>query len=442
MNRPPRAPVVLKFGGESLAAPERVIARIRFARRGGTPVVVVVSARAGVTDLLRRVPYWNGHGETAGGLVRELGRRHPGLSARGVAVLRRIPALVGAIRRSHLHDAAHLDRLLSQGERLAAYWFADALEAAGVPATAVEADRLGLVTENCYGGARILLGRSDRRVRPGLTRLLRAGRVPVVTGFFGRSVEGRVATLGRGGSDYTASAIGAILRARRVELVKAGVAIATADPRFVPDARPVPRLSYEEAEELAQFGAQVLHPITIEPVRARGVELRVRSLADNGLQTAVNHRRAVRMRAVTRLGPLRLVSVRIAGGRQRPGIIAEITRRLEAVHVNLAAVVTTEAVLGLLIEPPEAPRARRALTPFADATGAILGRPVPVSLVSVIGEGILGELDRIPPRLLHRSEGLLATARSVSIVVPDAHAVDAVRALHRAYVARRRRASP
>src|SRR5262249_36316916 len=161
----------------------------------------------------------------------------------------------------------------------------------------------------------------------GLARRLAAGQVPIVTGFFGRSREGRVATLGRGGSDYTASALGAILRAQRVELVKAGVAISTADPRIVGDARPVARLSYEEADALAQFGARVLHPITIEPVAERGVELTVRSLRHDALATTIGQFRNGGMRAVTRLGPLRLLSVRIAGGRQRPGILAEIAQR-------------------------------------------------------------------------------------------------------------------
>jgi len=435
---PPR-PIVLKFGGESLGHPDRVIHRIRTVGARGTPVVVVVSARAGVTDRLRSVRDWNGGGDRVAELRRALERLHPGLPPAGVAALAQLETLVAAVRRSPVVDPADVDGLLSLGERLAAHWFAAELAAHGLPAKALEADRLGLITENSYGGARIDLRASDHRVRAGIGRVLAAGRIPVVTGFFGRSAEGRVATLGRGGSDYTASALGAILRAQRVELVKAGVAIATADPRFVPGAQQVARLSYEEAEELAQFGARVLHPITIEPVAERSVELTVRSLHHDDLATTVGGVRNGGTRAVTRLGPLRLLSVRVAGGRQRPGLIAEIARRLDEVHVNLAAVVTTEAVLGLLVEPPDAARARRALKPFVDASGAVLGRPFPVSLVSVIGEGILDELDRLPPAVLHRSEGLLATARSVSIVVPEPKAIAAVRALHRAFVERRPR---
>ncbi|EQD54327.1 aspartate kinase, partial [mine drainage metagenome] len=174
------------------------------------------------------------------------------------------------------------------------------------------------------------------------------GRVPVVTGFFGRSLEGRVATLGRGGSDYAAAAIGAILGASRVELVKRHVAVFSADPHDVPAARPIPALSYEEAEELAQFGARVLHPLTIEPARAQGVELRVRSLEDASVVTTIGPARSGRRnRALTLLRPLRLLRLRVPGGRQRPGVVAQVSHRLAAARVNLVQLYTSSALLCL-----------------------------------------------------------------------------------------------
>ena len=126
--------------------------------------------------------------------------------------------------------------------------------------------------------------------------------------------------LGRGGSDYSASAIGAILHAARVELVKRYVPILTADPRHVVGARPIDHLSYEEAEELAQFGARVLHPLTIEPARQAGVELWVRSQEHPDVLTTIAATDSEHhTRAVTLLRPLRLLRLRVPGGRQRPG---------------------------------------------------------------------------------------------------------------------------
>ena len=430
-----RRPIVLKFGGESLSAPEEVLRLILKSRRNKTDVVVVASAREGVTDLLKTALRTGADRPSPRSLVQELARLHPDLPPAGRRILARVGELATQLLGSAASDRAHVDELLSQGERLAVHWLAARLREAGAPVRPVEADRLGLLTDNSYGASRILLNRSQRRVRAGLTKILAAGDIPIVTGFFGRSLEGRVATLGRGGSDYSASAIGCLIGASRVELVKRHVAIFTADPRLVPNARPVRRLSYEEAEEFAQFGARVLHPVTIEPARAGGVELRVRSLHDDGLVTSIGPAVPSQVtRTVTLLGPLRLVSVRLAGGRQRHGILADITARLAAMHVTLAAVITTEAVIGLLVDPGEAGRARRALTEFARPAGAVVGRSLPVSLVSAVGDGILAELPRLPPEIISHSEGVLATARSISIVVPEEAVVGSLRLLHRTFV--------
>ncbi len=374
-------------------------------------------------------------GSRNGGIVSRLRALHPGLPSNGVRIVRRVGQLAEQLRHAPPADPAGRDRLLSQGERIAAHWFAARLKRRGIPAVPVEADHLGLITDNVYGASRILLEQSVPAARPRLRSLLRSGRVPVITGFFGRSLEGRVATLGRGGSDYSAAAIGALVGAARVELIKRNVAIFTADPRLVPAARRIARLSYEEAEEFAQFGARVLHPVAIEPARWGRLELRVQSLLDPKLVTSIGPaRRHAGIRSVTRLGPLRIVSVRVAGGRARPGIMADISGRLAAAGINLSAVVTTEAVIGLLVEPSEGRRAYRTLRPLSDAAGVVVGQPVPVSLVSVVGEGILAHVPAVPTWVLSAALGVLATGRSISIVVPEALALRAVRALHRAFV--------
>ena len=430
-----RRPVVLKFGGESLSEPDLVLGRIRTLRREGHPVVVVVSARAGVTDLLRRTLLREEGATDIATLIQKLEELHPGDPAVTRAALLATTRIARRAARRPNPSPALQDALLSQGERLSAGWFAAYLRSHGIAAEALEADQIGLATDASFGAARVLLEVSERPVRRRLRAVLRRGRIPIVTGFIGRSPDGRVATLGRGGSDYSASALGAILGALRVELVKRNVAISTADPRLVPNARTVRHLSYEEAEEIAQFGAKVLHPVTIEPAASRRVEVCVRSLCHRERMTTIGPARpGASARAVTLLGPLRSLNLRVAGGRQRPGLLAEITERLDAVHVNMAAVVTTEAVLGVLLDPSDAARARTALEPLAAKYGAVLGHPVPVSLVSAVGEGILDELPRMPRSVLRGAGGLLATARSISVVVPQERATDALRRLHRTFV--------
>ncbi|MGI0054310.1 MAG: aspartate kinase [Thermoplasmata archaeon] len=428
-------PIVIKFGGSSIDDPSRVIGRVAELRARRTAVILVVSARGGVTDrlraILRRPTDRRGH-RTA---LRAIARRHVGISNLGTLHLRRLARLVTSLEEIGIAEETLSDRILSHGERLAAVWLTDRLCAAGIRATAVEADHLGLVTDNGYGRATILLERSRASVARGLSSILRRGGVPVVTGYFGRSLEGRVATLGRGGSDYSATAIAALVGARRVELVKREVSVLTADPRLVPSARPIPRLSYEEAEELAQFGAKVLHPLTVEPARIAHLEIVVRSLEDPRIATTIGPPRgADGMRAMTLLSPLGLVRIRVPGGRQRPGIVAEATERLNERAINIVTLFTSSSCLSLVLERGRARKAREALAPLFRAGPATLEGPIPVALVTAIGDGVLDDLGRVPASILSRGEGLSATPRSLSFAVPVAHGVAAVRALHRALV--------
>ncbi len=432
-------PVVLKFGGASLADPARIAAEIRSAGEDGSPVVAVVSAREGVTDLLAAAVA-HPRAETAHRrLLVRLRELHPRLPTDGRRHLDRLGPLLAAVERSGRPDAALRDQVLSQGERIAVHWLSARLSEIGIPAVPIEADLLGLVTDNAYGASCILFDRSRAPVRRGLARLLDRGQVPVVTGYFGRSLEGRVATLGRGGSDYAASGLGALLGARRVELVKRHVAVLSADPRDVPGARPIPELSYEEAEELAQFGARVLHPLTIEPARAHGITLRVRSLEDPTVVTTIAPARAGRRnRAMTVLRPLRLLRLRVPGGRQRPGIVAEVSHRLAQAGVNVVQLYTSSALLCLVFAPDEVLAALRALAPITQEAAAMVDGPYRVALVTAIGDGILDDLDRLPSAAVNGAEGFSATPRALSLAVPEERAIPVVRALHRSLVERRR----
>jgi aspartate kinase len=430
-----RRPVVLKFGGASLDDLSRVLADLRAVRAEGAPVVVVASAREHVTDRLAAALAHPRSRTIHAEVLAELRRRHPGLPPAGRRQLERLRRLLDLVERTRPIDAPLADRVLSMGERLAVHWLAAQLREHGLPAQPVEADHLGLITDNAYGASCILFDRSGGAVRRGLGRLLQRGDLPVVTGYFGRSLEGRVATLGRGGSDYAAAAIGAMLPAARVELVKRHVAVLSADPREVADARPIPDLSYEEAEELAQFGARVLHPLTIEPARLAGIELRVRSLEDPRVVTTISPGRPGRRnRALTVLRPLRLVRLRVPGGRQRPGIVAEVSARLAAARVNLVQLYTSSALLCLVLVPGEVLTALRALAPVTRDAAAMVEGPYRVALVTAIGDGILDDLDRVPARAVAKAEGFSATPRALSLAVPESRGTAVLRELHRALV--------
>src|SRR5436190_5918307 len=267
--------IVMKFGGTSVGRPENFeiacrLVKDRLARRP----VVVVSALAGVTDLLEefcRSP------ERRDELFDRLESLHedfaravslPESAWRGALASLPRPA---AGRAPRPWTGADRDAALSVGERAAASLLAAGMAARGVEARALMAGDAGLLTDDRFGAAHPL-PESAVRMRESL------GAWPplsVVTGFLGATIDGRITTLGRGGSDYSAALIGAALGAEEIQIWTDTSGMLSADPRIVPEARPVPSLSFAEASELAYFGARVLHPKTLLPAIEQDIPVRV-----------------------------------------------------------------------------------------------------------------------------------------------------------------------
>ena len=431
-GRPRRRVVVLKFGGAALADPRAVVARVRAVRRR-RDVVVVASAREGVTESLREALARPLSGAVRRRALARLVQDHPDLDRRGNRVLDRARRSLRRLGSDPSAPPWVAEELLSCGERLAVHWLAGGLRRAGMRAEPVEADRLGLVTDGAYGAAAIQVARSSGHVRRRLHAILEEGVVPVVTGFFGRTGRGRVATLGPGGSDYTASALAAILRAERVELIKRHLTVRTADPALVPGSRALRELSYDDAEELAQSGARILHPLTIGPARSQGVLLVVRPLDDPQALTRIGPGTSrPPLRATTLAEDRVLLRLRFPGGEGRPGVAAGVTGALAAEGIPIGSLFTTSTLLSLVLHRRDGPRALRRIRPMLGSAGAVAERPVRVGLVSVIGDGVLPQICRLPRRAMSGCLGLSATARSARLAFPAARARPALRALHRA----------
>ena len=183
--------------------------------------------------------------------------------ARAVAVLRSVPA-------------ASRDHFLAHGEIVSSVIAAEALALCGLPAVRVDAREV-VITDDRFGHARPDFPEIGRRARHRLASLCDQGRMPIVGGYIGATHQGETTTLGRGGSDYSAAILGAALDASVVEIWTDVDGMMTADPRIVPEARVIERMSSEEASELAYFGARVLHPMTLAPAMEKGIPVRVRN---------------------------------------------------------------------------------------------------------------------------------------------------------------------
>lgn len=289
-------PLVIKFGGTSVGDGEGFAraARIVTGAARGRPVAVVVSAMSGVTDALLGATGTAGGTRTAArglarGLCRKLAARHLEAARRSVGggllpeVEARILSLLGRLEEAlagcPVPAGARRAEIAVYGERLSAEILAGALRSAGAPAS-VAADPIA--TGPGPEGAEVLPAetaeRCSRHVRP----LLEEGLVAVVPGYAGRSPDGAVTTLGRGGSDLSATALGRGVGAGEVWIMTDVDGVLDADPRLVPGAATLPRLSYREAGVFAGLGAEVLHPRTMEPAAAAGIEVLVKNTFNPG----------------------------------------------------------------------------------------------------------------------------------------------------------------
>jgi aspartate kinase len=276
--------IVAKFGGTSVgnaSAIGRLIEIVR-SRREDRPVIVV-SALAGVTDALLGLERPVHAGDAAAldaALVRLMARHQeamqglPGAGAVLPAIAEDAAALRGELAAAlgRRLRSQELDAVAGRGELWSSLLVAAALEGAGLPATWVDV-RTVMVTDDRFTratpDARLVAERARTCLRP----LAESGRIPVTQGFIGATADGIPTTLGRGGSDFTAALLGAALDVSRVEIWTDVNGLMTADPRIVPSARTLAEASYEEAAELATFGAKVLHPATAQPLVRAGIPI-------------------------------------------------------------------------------------------------------------------------------------------------------------------------
>jgi len=285
---------VMKFGGTSVGDASCITRAAKIIARAAkeNSCVVVVSAMSGVTNRLIEAAKTAqaGNAAEAEAIMDVLGQQHEtALSSllpdeqKRARLRQRMEQVLAEGRRlcegtALLRELTPrvLDAISSLGERLSAPLVAAAVHELGVCSEAIEATEL-VVTDAFHGGAEpqmeLTREKSQARLRP----LLEKGIVPIVTGFIGATCEGQLTTLGRGGSDYSATILGAALDAHEVIIWTDVDGVLTADPRLVPEARTIPVISYREAAELAYFGAKVLHPKTLNPVIQAAIPVWIRN---------------------------------------------------------------------------------------------------------------------------------------------------------------------
>ena len=468
MGNPGGAPLeVWKFGGASLAAAAEIQKATALIARHEGPLVVVVSALAGITDLLlegaahaaacrqaeaARVAavFLRKHREVVRAVLPRVEARRK-LLATVDGAAREYRELCGAV--GLLGDLAPRarDLLVSRGERMSAHIVTAALLRAG--RRAVYVDAVDIVhTDEHYGGAAPNLASTIRSARRLLRPRLAEGATTVVPGFIGRAPDGSVTTLGRGGTDLTATLLTRALGARRVVLWKDVPGILTADPRLVPDARLIPQLHHREAGEVAHYGAKVLHPRALIPIAGTRATLHVRSFINpDAPGTEVSARRSLRTYPVKALAIVHGQAIVTVAGKGMVGVHGIAARTFGAVETERLSVSTifqasSESSIGFTLPESEADRAVRSIRKaFSGEISSglidnVTARPG-MAVLAVVGDGMAGT-----PGIAARVFSALAAARinvvaiaqgsserNISFAVNGEHAAEAARCVHTAF---------
>jgi len=465
--------IVMKFGGTSVGSQEAfaqvaTIVGKRVAEENGSDsalpgVVVVTSAMSGVTNILI-----DSAKQAAQGDVHAYEAAYDVLVKKHQAVLNELvtdtaeQAQVHQVLDTRLQEFGRLcssiavlgeltprglDVVSGLGERMSAPLLAAVLRGQGISAKFVDAAEL-IVTDNVHG------------CREQLLPMIEAGIVPVITGFVAATQDGTPTTLGRGGSDYSAAIFGASLDADEIQILTDVNGVLTADPRIVPDARSLNRLSYEEVAELAYYGAKVLHPKTVKPAIEKQIPLRVLNTfepeqpgtqivpATEMADEVSDESASGSVKAVTAIRNMTLITIAGRGMMGVPGIAARAFGSVARVAANVLMISQSSSEQSLCFVIPDGPAqivAQELHTEFErELERGYIDRvesyPDAV-IVAVVGSGmrgIPGLAAGIFGAIGQRAINIVAIAQgsseaNISFVVDDADAADAVRAIHQAF---------
>jgi aspartokinase/homoserine dehydrogenase 1 len=456
----------MKFGGTSVGSAERIRAAARLAARESRqrPVAVVVSAMSKITDLLLDTMRHAEAGDRAGmatnlaalrsrhqDACRELlpETRHAPVLAAIHGLIAEFERIVNGMAMLNERPPRSVDEGLAAGERLSALLVSECLNAEGTPAEAVNAWDV-VVTDAVFGNASPLMEPTREKARARLLPLLEKGLLPVITGFNGATADGRPTTLGRGGSDFSASILAAALDAAEVWIWTDVDGIMSADPRLVPDVVVLDEVTYAEAAELAYNGARVLHPRTLAPL----VDKRIPVWSKNsfapekrGTRIVPGIAKANGARAVTSLAQVALVSMEPASA-ELTGVQV-MARALDAIaRVNVEVMALSSSSYRqsfcFLVRAEELERTLQALeSALALELAHGYVKPVhvdhDVGLLAVVGEGMQGKpglAGRIFTAISREQVNIIAIAQgsselTIAIVVRRDGLEKAVRAVHR-----------
>ena len=403
---------VLKFGGASLKDADSLKLIAQIIKREKKDQVVVLSALGGVTNKLEsflRHPARQNKKEIRL-LLEQLKKQHYSVLKKACPtrysvrsetttalkrIFNKLERLLYGVSYTEDLTPKISDLIISFGERLSVWLLAEVLVAAGQKARVLEADKIGLVTDGDFGNATVLLEQAAPKVQRVIRPLLRSKITPVVTGFFGCDESGQTTTFGRGGSDYSAAVLAHVLNAKELVIWKSIDGFMTADPEIVPKAHLIDILSYDEAAELAYFGAKILHPQTVEPVMLKNIPVAIRntfrSLNSNGVTRILpkGYEKKGIIKGVSYDRDLGVVKILGPGVGYKPGVLREAVSHITPLGINIKSVITSQTSINILLAQRDVTAAARVLKQARMKVVDKIEAKKDIALVGVVGEGLI-----------------------------------------------------
>ena len=443
----------MKFGGTSVGSAEALkrVAGIVSNTEGDR--VVVVSAMSGITNFLVSVvenPLID-----PDGIVEQFRNKHLMTAAQlfgdeemeefMVEFDARMEGFEKALRADR-EDPFYKDAVVSQGERFSSLMLAFVLRGQGIKSVALTSEDAGIVAVGRPGnGSADLLNTATgmtMRVRP----LLSMETVPIITGFYGINSEKRPLTFGRGGSDYSAAVVANAIDADMLEIWTDVDGFMSADPRIIPGAVKIDEMNFGEAAELAYFGAKVLHPRTIEPVRLKHIPLKVKnSFKPEEPGTLIHHLRkstSEMLRSVAAKTDLSIITISSAEIAYRPAMVARIIDKIADINVIIYSISTSLSTVAFLVHNNDVKQTLRQLNGLSGGDIERIDVKNDVALICAVGDnlldkcGVSGDIFSAVKEANANVEMISEGASDVSLnfVVPMSRVIDVVRTLHDKFI--------
>jgi len=398
---------VIKIGGGSLVEKDQIDRIISLVLERAKGHIVVLSGLGGVTDRLSAgIHRAMADEENTRDVIQEIRDIHAPLVESLItdsaarertreameALLFRLERLYFGLTFTREITPRLTDMILTFGERLSVTLMAGALRARGVHTHGCMADEIGVVADGSFGNGTVLMGPTRMNLKENLIPLVDKDRIVLVTGYFGVTTRGHVNTFGRGGSDYSAAVIAATTGAECLEVWKNVDGFMSADPLFVPEAAMIPVLSYEEAAELSYFGAKILHPNTVGPLKGSQIPLVVKNTFCPDRQGTIIKRDAKRtaqvVKSIAHNTDVGILKIHAYGLGAKPGVLGAIATRLSEKGINIKSVITSQTCISLLLGRADMEKGYHEIQRLRPRPHRRLEKIGDMALVGIVGKGL------------------------------------------------------